>query len=153
MKKIKICKGCGEPMPYTERNGLRTYKQKHGYGLDCGCYTTWLISDEPMAKKVFDSFLTKNKKDYVKYKIAPRSKKRIAHDIVYNKLRKVFLNKPDNKVCPITGEPTTEIHHKWSGKDRDKYYLKVDTWLAVSRNGHIWIHKNPKLAREKGMLF
>src|SRR5690606_15727491 len=115
--------------------------------IDCGCAFN-------QAYKNLDSTLAKNVKDYEKQKkIAPRSKKRIAQDIVYSKLRKVFLNKPENKVCPITGEETTEIHHKWSGKDRNKYYLQVDTWLAVSRNGHIWIHQNPTLARERGVLF
>lgn len=148
--KQKLCKGCGEPLEFVLRGKLRTYFQKSGYGTKCGC------AQKQEFEKRFDNLdnnLKKNVKDYEKSKIAPRSKKRIAQDIVYSKLRKVFLNKPENKVCPITGEPTTEIHHKWSGKDRDKYYLQVDTWLAVSRNGHIWIHQNPKLAREKGMLY
>ena len=146
MTKKKKCKGCGEPLEFVLRNGIKTRLQKNGFGLNCGCAFN-------EAYKNIDNNLKKNVKDYEKSRIAPRSKKRIAQDIVYSKLRKVFLNKPENKVCPITGEPTTEIHHKWSGKDRDKYYLQVDTWLAVSRNGHIWIHQNSKLAREKGMLF
>jgi hypothetical protein len=35
-------------------------------GIDCSCYTNWLISDEPKAKETFNSFLIKNKKDYEK---------------------------------------------------------------------------------------
>jgi hypothetical protein len=62
--KQKKCKGCGEPMPYTERNGLKIYKQKYGYGLDCGCYNYWLISDDPKAKETFDKFLIKNKNTF-----------------------------------------------------------------------------------------
>lgn len=85
--------------------------------------------------------------------IPKRSKKRQIEDAKYLVLRIEFLSKPENKVCPITGQQTTEVHHKWSGKDRSKYYLDVSTWLAVSRDGHIWIHENPKEAREKGFLF
>lgn len=60
--------GCNEPIPYIERNGLKTYKAKYGLGLDCSCYTNWLISDDPKAKETFKSFLIKNKKDYEKKK-------------------------------------------------------------------------------------
>lgn len=81
------------------------------------------------------------------------SDKRKVKDLQYYALRKVFLEKPENQTCPITGQQTVEVHHKFSGKDRDKYYLDVTTWLAVSRDGHNWIHENPKEAREKGYLY
>lgn len=81
------------------------------------------------------------------------SDKRKIKDLQYYALRKVFLEKPENKICPITGWPTTEVHHKYSGKDRDKHYLDTETWLAVSRDGHNWIHDNPQEAREKGYLY
>jgi len=86
------------------------------------------------------------------YKIKPVSEKRKAQNFVYSELRRLFLLKPENQICPVTGEPTTDVHHTYSGKDRAKYYLDVSTWLAVSRNGHNWIHDNPKQAREKGYL-
>jgi hypothetical protein len=50
---------------------------------------------------------------------------------------------------PITKWSSTEIHHTYCGKDRAKYYLDESTWIAVSRDGHNWIHDNPKEAREK----
>jgi len=85
--------------------------------------------------------------------IAKVSKKKAIQDAQYYVLRTEFLVKKENQICPITGQQTTEVHHKWSGKDRAKYYLDVSTWLAVSRDGHIWIHQNSKEAREKGFLF
>lgn len=94
----------------------------------------------------------KAKKPLKRSKPNPRSKKRIAQDEAYSLLRKQFLSQEENKICPITGKPTTEIHHTYSGKDRAKYYLDVSTWLAVSREGHIWIHSNSKEARELGYL-
>lgn len=82
-------------------------------------------------------------------KIPPMSAKRVKESKEYNTLRKVFLN---GKICPITGQKATEVHHTFSGKDRAKHYLDVSTWLAVSRDGHEWIHENPKEARKKGYL-
>ena len=50
--------------------------------------------------------------------------------------------------CP----QSTEIHHKCCGKNRKATYLRKDTWMAVSAWGHDFIHKNPKLAYERGWL-
>lgn len=90
-----------------------------------------------------------NKKRYVIPKV---SEKRKIDNLKYYAQRIVFLGKPENKICPITGWEATEVHHKWCGKDRAKYYLDKSTWMAVSRDGHNWIHDNPKEAREKGFL-
>ena len=84
--------------------------------------------------------------------IPRRSKKKIIEDLQYSVLRKEFLEKPENKICKINGMPTTEIHHKYCGKDRAKYYLDTSTWLAVNRDSHNWIHDNPKKSRELGYL-
>jgi hypothetical protein len=50
------------------------------------------------------------------------------------------------QICP----PSQEIHHK-AGRYGGNY-LNTDTWLAVSRTAHRWIHANPKQARELGLL-
>lgn len=84
--------------------------------------------------------------------IPRRSKKKIIEDLQYSVLRKEFLEKPENKICKINGMPTTEIHHKYCGKDRAKYYLDTSTWLAVNRDSHNFIHDNPKKSRELGYL-
>jgi hypothetical protein len=80
------------------------------------------------------------------------SKKRAKQNREYLKLRKVFLAREENEFCPITGEMATEIHHTYSGKDRNTHFLEVETWIAVSRDGHNWIHDNPKKSRELGYL-
>lgn len=92
----------------------------------------------------------KPKKPYIIPKV---SNKRKIEDLKYAAQRIVFLGKKENRICPITGWPATEVHHKWCGKDRAKYYLDESTWLAVSRDGHNWIHDNPKESRELGYLF
>ena len=84
--------------------------------------------------------------------IPRRSKKKIIEDLQYSVLRKEFLEKPENKICKINGMPTTEIHHKYCGKDRAKYYLDTSTWLAVNRDSHNFIQKKKKKSRELGYL-
>lgn len=94
-----------------------------------------------------------DKKIKQKFKPIPKvSKKRIVENLQYQVLRKEFLEKEENKICKISNEPTTEIHHTYSGKDRARYYLDTTTWLAVSRSAHNWIHDNPKESREMGYL-
>lgn len=78
------------------------------------------------------------------------SKKRSVENKVYLMLREKFLR--DNPICVITGEPASQVHHTYSGKDRAKYFLIVVTWLPVSQTGHDWIHSRPKEARELGYL-
>jgi hypothetical protein len=54
---------------------------------------------------------------------------------------------------PITKWSSTEIHHTYCGKDEAKYYLDESTWIAVSRDGHNWIHDNPKGSKRKKRIF
>ena len=142
MPKEKRCKNCNAVLPYFKNGNLTTYNHKKMLGIDCGCAFK-------EAYKNLDSTLEKNVKDYEKQKkIAPRSKKRIAQEKIYSQLRKAFLNKPYNKICPIMGVRTTDIHHI-KGRIGD---LLTDTryWLAVSREAHIMIEQNPEWAKEHG---
>ena len=97
-----------------------------------------------------------NRKQREKPKVAPKpirsiSKKRSKENSKYLKDRIDFLNKPENKICPVTGESTTEIHHQ---KGRiGKLLLDQNFWLAVSRKGHQEIESNPEWAKEKGFSF
>lgn len=89
----------------------------------------------------------------VKKRINPVSKKRQSENEKYKVLGPEFLAQPENQICPITGHQTTQVHHKYSGKDRGPHFLDTETWLAVSAEGHDWIHKNSGEAREKGYLY
>jgi hypothetical protein len=81
------------------------------------------------------------------------SKKRAKDMKTYALLREAFLKA--NPVCRVSlfnlGEvvPATEVHHV---KGWGKHYLDVDSWMAVSRQGHEWIHNNPSKARKFGYL-
>ena len=76
------------------------------------------------------------------------SQKRKIENAKYIVLRIEFLGKKENSICPVTGEKTTEIHHK---KGRvGSLFLDVRYWLAVSREGHKKIEENPLWAKKEG---
>lgn len=51
--------------------------------------------------------------------------------------------------CEICGGITIDVHHK---EGRGENLLKVETWMSVCRQCHVWIHNNPSIARAKGFL-
>ena len=76
------------------------------------------------------------------------SQKRKIENAKYTVLRIEFLGKKENSICPVTGEKTTEIHHK---KGRvGSLFLNTKFWLGVSRKGHLKIENNPEWAKENG---
>ena len=121
MKKSKKCKECdSEFLPYKSTDKYCSY-----------------------------SCFNKNRKPNLKLtKIRPVSKKRQKENTKYLKLRAEFLQKPENRFCPITGEVATDIHHK---KGRIGSLL-CDTkyWVALSRKGHDFVENNPEWAYENG---
>jgi hypothetical protein len=82
-----------------------------------------------------------------KTRLKPVSKKRAERLKTYSELRKEFLK---GKRCPVTGEVATEIHHT-NGRENERLN-DVEFWLAVSREGHEKIHRDPRWARENGFL-
>lgn len=95
-------------------------------------------------------------------RIKPMSDKMKREVAKYHRDRLVFLGKPENKICPVTNQPTTDVHHK---KGRvgyaDEFARENDIsllhdqrfWLAVSRSGHRWIEEHPIEAKERGWSF
>jgi len=83
-----------------------------------------------------------------KVQIKKVSEKKKQMDLIYTKLRKIQLEK--FPLCQIQTDyctsQSTEIHHA-AGRLGDNY-LKVNTWFAICRECHSWIHLNPKEARE-----
>lgn len=91
------------------------------------------------------------------------SKKRARDGKAYSLLRAAFLQAhpfcqawakiitayPQAEL-PQVGPQATDIHHK-AGRYGGNY-LNTDTWLAVCRPAHVWIHNHPKEARKLGLL-
>lgn len=81
------------------------------------------------------------------YRIPKLSKKRAAQNRIYLKIAKEFIK---DKYCPVTGTPATEVHHI---NGRIGKLLTDETYfLAVSTEGHRWIHANVNEARSKGLI-
>lgn len=87
------------------------------------------------------------------------SKKRAVENAKYTVAKIQFMSRPENKVCPVTGQPTTDIHHKcgrvgfadqWARTNNVTLLLDSRFWLAVSREGHRQIEENPGWAKEMG---
>lgn len=65
----------------------------------------------------------------------------------YRKAAKAFLV---GKVCPVTGQPASQIHHVFGRLGR--LLLWQPGWIGVSAYGHDLIHRHPEIARERGWL-
>lgn len=81
------------------------------------------------------------------YTIRKLSKKRAAQNRIYLKMAKEFIK---DKYCPVTLQPATEVHHI---NGRIGALLTDErNFLAVSVEGHRWIHENVNKARKKGWI-
>ena len=88
----------------------------------------------------------------MKMNINKFSKKRNTNNNQYTKLNKQFLQ--DNKFCQARISPectiySSEVHHKYPGKNRDKYLLETNSFLAVCNHCHRMIHD--KLSTEEAI--
>lgn len=79
------------------------------------------------------------------------SQKRKEKDKIYLELRKDFMLK--HAKCEICNfNKPTDVHHKHIGANRNKYYLEVETWMALCRNCHNDVHDEPQKSRELGYI-
>ena len=89
-------------------------------------------------------------------RLRPISNRRRVRLDEYYKRRERFLSRPENRFCIVSwvlwGQrvPPCDIHHK-----KGRYgtnFLDESTWMAVSRDAHIWLHANPREARARGWM-
>ncbi len=77
------------------------------------------------------------------------SAKRAKENREYSKLRKAFLE--EHQWCAVNPLiRATQIHHRYSR--RGKWLNETSLWLAVSAEGHQWIHENGREARKRGWI-
>lgn len=129
---------------------MSSIKPKTGNCLDCpdGIIRPLIAKRCQHHYWLYRELLSDKKEQKPKAKIPRRSKKRMIQELQYNANVKVFLGKPENQICPVTGQQTDQVHHK---KGRiESLLLDQRYWLAVSDEGHREIELNPKWAKEMG---
>lgn len=77
-----------------------------------------------------------------------RTKKRSSQERQYSSDRVAFLR--SYPVCPVTGDPATEIHH--SARRVGKWLNLKRYWIGVSRQAHEWIEANGDEAEKIGLM-
>ena len=120
LKNFKICNGCGKSKKIWKNiNGKK-------YCITC--------TNKIIPPKKITTTIT----------ISKRSEKRIIKDKQYAKIRKRFLLA--HPVCmvklPDCTYEATQIHHLYSGRDRDKYFLDDNTWKSTCGSCHTKIHNS-----------
>ena len=79
------------------------------------------------------------------------SKKRAIENAIYKKTRIEFLSRSENKYCAVLkNRLSTEVHHA-KGRIGD-LFLNTEFWIAVSSEGHKYIHENDSWSRKNGFL-
>lgn len=102
-------------------------------------------------KYCYDCKLDNQKPDKLRKPINRKSKTQKELDRLYLKLRKVFLKKPENKICRVCKKKRSDtVHHK-AGRI-GKLLLYTPYWLPTCTDCHTWIHGNPKVSYKKGYL-
>lgn len=137
-KKLKKCDGeCGQLAYIWKNEGGKKYCKN--------CY-----QKNRCVHEVANTKPTKKQ-----YRIPSKSSKKAKLDTAYAVLREQYLKmKPmcQAHLPNICTSKATDIHHKYSGKDRSVYYLDMATWLSVCRDCHKWIHNFSREARELDLL-
>lgn len=87
--------------------------------------------------------------------IKPKSDKKDILDVLYSKMRKEFLNEPENATCraklpKCMGQfkENLTVHHT---KGRGIYYLDKTTWIPLCLSCHEWVTDNSKQAIDMGL--
>ena len=126
--KLKPCAGCGEDR--------LIWKNFEGQKFCKDCWMKKTPTTKPVTSKL----------------IKPVSDKRKPLDQLSSKLRKQFLDQPENSTCRAklhvcthhTGQDLT-IHHT---RGRGKYYLDSTTWIPLCLSCHRWVEEHPADAKE-----
>ena len=120
--------GCNEPLTYSERNGLKTYKSKYGVGFDCGCYSNWLINSDD-GKKMLSETINKIQKPRLDLEIAKTESKKnksLAH-LIQNTVNicHEFIRLRDK------GKPCISCDGSWHSNFHAGHFYKAELYSSL----------------------
>lgn len=126
--KPKPCAGCGETKPIWKNH------QGKKYCKDCW-YKTEVVKTPSQRRPM-----------------KPVSDKKDVLDVLYSKMRKEFLEKPENATCraklPVCQggfKQELTIHHTMG---RGRYYLDTATWIPLCMACHRWTEEHHAEAKD-----
>lgn len=146
MAKNKVCRGtgkakghgCGIELPFSERNGLKSYKSKYGLGLDCKCYAVWLTTTDEGKELMNKATSTAKKKVAIETKKKNRQEKEKAKlDLIsVDKYRADYLQPVINKIARLIdyGHPCIATGNY--GKMNGGHYISVGANRTICLNLH-----------------
>lgn len=148
MPSIKKCKstgkargfeGCGEPLPYTERNGIKSYDAVYGLGKKCGCYSTWLLSTKEGGKVLDAAKISGAKKAEKQRKKTQRKKKeKLKLELISpDKYRAKYVQPKINKIARLIdyGNPCIATGN-FEGKMAGGHFTSVGSNRTICLNLH-----------------
>lgn len=118
--------GCGIELQYSERNGLKTYKQK--YGLCMSCYSDWLLNSED-GKKILSSTINKVSK--------PRLELETAKDEHKNQKSLSYLLQNTVNICHEyirlrdKGKPCISCGQSWHSDFQAGHFYKAELYSSL----------------------
>lgn len=132
-----VCRGCGKPSSKTYCDSCKVSRAR------TKTLANYRRAQNRKERKQQTNIFHVDKKR-TKTKIKAESDKRRTQTATYGKLRKAFLE--EYPICPITGQPTTDIHHSLAREGA--WLLLRRYWIALSRRGHRLVEDNPTWALE-----
>lgn len=120
---MKRCKGSGKTSGYgcaailpftTKSNGIRSYKHKHGLGIDCRCWNKFLL-ESPEGLSILKKTtlqVTKETRDLESFKQKEKDNKSLGWLIknTVNTCHKYIRLRDQGKPCISCGEPYNSRH-------------------------------------------
>lgn len=147
MSRIKKCKGtgkakghgCGVELPYSERNGLKSYKAKYGLGYDCKCFQKWASTTKEGAEIIKkESLRAKNKFSKQKEKEQRERMSKMKIDSMSpDKYRSKYVQPLINKIARLIdyGNPCVPTSN-FDGKMNGGHYTSVGANRTICLNLH-----------------
>ncbi|WP_439132959.1 recombination protein NinG [Polaribacter sp.] len=144
---VKVCRGtgkakgfgCGKPLQYSERNGIKTYDAKYGLGKKCKCYNKWLSSsDEGMKILSKATLVAKKKVEKQKNKEDKERLKQMKIDSMSpDKYRATYVQPLINKIARFIdyGNPCVPTGN-YEGKMAGGHYTSVGANRTICLNLH-----------------
>lgn len=131
-------KGCGNPLKYSEHNGIKTYYAKYGLGIPCKCLNKWLLETEAGQEKIIESSRkvgmysaqkarkeNKEKKDKLKMEL-----------MTVNEYRSKVLQPVINHIARLIDYGCPCIATGNFGKENGGHYISVGSNPTIALNLH-----------------